>query len=476
MAWQAGLVEFPERARTDLVRLQDDGLRVAGGSEVSFVQVEEAVPSVRSLVRMEGPVFFTSTHRSTEGIWVSGAIESPKPNAQFALCASGGALVVPSPAPTPPAIGEWEWSGGWGGELIAGRTRQLARWTRAGQVVGLVAERPFHVVVVGDIVCGDVDGAFVGLGPRLERLWTRDDLGKQNWVQHVSSAGGHFVVALERRVVALSPQTGETVWEVPVLGAKNGVYTATSGDDRVTVQEDCTISVIDAHSGRVLSRFSPKLGKGEAQPDCRDSAYSVGEAVLYSPYAGSLLRVFGMDGSRQLDLVLPNDHFIEQFGVDLGGTLALSTKRHAPGIGTSTFGLLVVRQTDSPQTTVAVEPRPVAHVEKRKQPDGKDRYEIRLDEPDFDRLIRFARIEIKELAHLRGSQVWGDPKLRNRKFDGHIAWLVPESGLTAEQKKVVEWAARDAEFSARVFAKAGDGKGDIHVRVEFVRASVDSGN
>ncbi len=468
MAWQAAVVEFSRTVRTDLVRLQGAELRVVVGSEVALVRAAAAPPSVRSLVRIEGYVHFDATHEGDDGSWVVGSAEADGRTIRFAMHAHDGAILVPTPASSPPAVGEVEWNDGWCGDLLDGDARVLTCWTRGGRVVGTTDELLFPRLLVGGTLCARCGDAFVGYGPGLERMWTRDDLGKWMWTSQLHTAGGNLLLALEHRFVALSPRTGDTVWEVPVLGTKNGLYTASSGDDRVTIQADGQIYVLEASSGRLLAHLTPTLGKEDVAPNYRDDAYALGDAILYVPYAASRVRVFRMDGSREADLVLPNDHFIETLGVVLGGTLVASTKRHAPGIGTSTFGLLIARETEALHDSVVVEPRPPVKVEALKQPDGKVRYAIAVDEQDFERFVRFARIEIKELAHVRGAHVWGDPKLRNRKFDGHIVWRVTGAGLTEDQKKVVEWAARDAEQSARVFAKAGDGKADIHVAVEYV--------
>ena len=129
------------------------------------------------------------------------------------------------------------------------------------------------------------------------------------------------------------------------------------------------------------------------------------------------------------------------------------------------YGLLVLGPTENKQTSnIEIEKWPVLRtVKKTDDQAGGEQYHVLVTGEELEDVIRYGEISLKEIASVKGSQIYSDER-RNNKFNGNILFStnLGDLGLQAEEN-IREMVSRIEDWANRTGISAGNGKAAIRI-------------
>jgi hypothetical protein len=128
------------------------------------------------------------------------------------------------------------------------------------------------------------------------------------------------------------------------------------------------------------------------------------------------------------------------------------------------YGLLILSPTEDKQKVgIFVEPRPYNQVLTKLTKDGQDYCHVIIKDSDFENVLKYGPILLKEYANVKGSQVWSDNR-RNPKFNGMMVFSANIEDFSDEENQKIALMLKDAEEWFDIMAiRAGNRKAKIKI-------------
>jgi hypothetical protein len=263
------------------------------------------------------------------------------------------------------------------------------------------------------------------------------------------------------QIVALSKSDGSLVWKRHFETEPTFIVI----EDKVYATENAQMTVLDAATGKTLVDHP----SGFETSAYGDSLWSNGRELFMVNMTLSKIRIFSEDGKtihQELKIPEPFSPLRRKHFVSHNGFYYLPLGIEDMSLNGAVYGLLILSFTEDKQKVgIIVEPRPYNQVLTKQTKDGQDYCHVIIKDSDFENVLKYGPILLKEYANVKGSQVWSDNR-RNHKFNGMMVFSTNIEDFSDEENQKIALMLKDAEEWFDIMAiRAGNRKAKIKIEL-----------